>query len=779
MSHTLAALEFDRVLTLVAAFARSQRGRQAVLATLPGFSTAEGSQAFSLSRELDVFVAAAGPLSFAGLDHASLLAGDATALEATELARLISLVRTLVEVRDALGSVRLGPELARRGTSLPHLEPFLAHCDRCLGPAGEILDSASPQLAQARAARERHRQAIVSRLDQLRRQHGLQAPFTVRRERYCVPIPSGERQAVGGLVLDVSGTGATAFVEPLEVVELNNALAEALSRVREEEQRVLRELAADFARRRDELAAAATTLTELDAFQARALFARRCDGVLLEPGAGSDFRLLGARHPLLDPRLAGLREEALGEAGNRGEVVPLDFAFPANRRVVLLSGPNAGGKTVALKTIGLVALMAQAGIPVLAAASSALPRFSAVWCHIGDEQSLLSDLSTFTGAMQATSALLSSADTDTLVLYDELGSGTDPEEGAALAASLLEELARRGCWTLATAHLVTVAAHVEQLPGATNAAMGYDEDGGRPTYRFRLGIPGRSRGLAIAAACGVVPRVIARARGLLSTSYLALDGYLSRLEEERRHVEAEATRLRALEAAAEEARRGWAVERDRLERERGEVRSSLATEREKLRRRAQERLAAALAELQAARARGELPGRRRVAAVRAAAFDLGDEEESTTAPALGLAPGVRVRVLGTGAEGTVGRIIGDRVEVQLGGKRVWVARNGCEVCQTGPPAPPPPAPALVEGGTEPEELKLIGLTEEEARESLDQFLDRALLGGLRRVRVVHGHGSGTLRRMVREVLAAHPAVISFSHPPQFRGGTGVTEAELE
>jgi DNA mismatch repair protein MutS2 len=779
MSHTLAALEFDRVLKLVAAFARSQRGRQAVMATLPGFTAAEGSLAFSLSSEVAALIRSGGPLSFTGLDNATLLEGDASALEPVELARLVSLVRTVVDVHGSLGSAALGPELARRRAALPQLDAFLSHCDQRLGPGGEILDSASPALAQARTARERHRQAIVSRLDHIRREHDIQAPFTLRRERYCLPVAAADRHALPGLLLDVSGTGATAFVEPFDIVEANNALAEASSRVRAEEERVLQELAAAFARRRDELIAAAAVLAELDAFQARALFARECGAHLLTPDEGRKFALTGARHPLLDPTLARLRADVLGEAGNSREVVPLDLEFPSDARVLLLSGPNAGGKTVALKTVGVTALMAQAGIPVLADMTSRIPALRGIWCHIGDEQNLLSDLSTFTGAMHATSALLATADGNTLVLYDELGSGTDPEEGAALAASLLEELVRRGSWTLATAHLVTVAAQVEQLPGAANAAMGYNDDGGGPTYRFTLGTPGRSRGLDIAAACGVDPGIIGRARGLVSGSHLALDRYLSRLEDERRRLDGEILRLRALEGEVDAARGRYEDERARLEEERGRMRSQLAMERDRLRRRAQEQLGAALEELQAARDRGEFPGRRRVAAIRSAALDLGGEEPTEGHGASELAVGARVRVLGLHGDGTVARLVGERVEIQLGDKRVWTDRGSCERLE--PSTTPTVSPVSVEAvpASVEDELKLLGLSEDEARDALEHFLDRALLAGARRIRVVHGHGSGTLRRMVREVLAHHPGVTRFAHPEQRRGGTGVTEAELE
>jgi DNA mismatch repair protein MutS2 len=616
-------------------------------------------------------------------------------------------------------------------------------------------------------------------LDELRRTHRqLAAPFTVRRERYCVPVPVVDRASVAGLVLDVSSSGATVFVEPFSVVELNNALAEASARAREEEERILQEIAAAFGRHRDELLAAADNLATVDAFQARVLFGQVIGGVLLPPGGGPRVRLIGARHVLLEPALAPLREEVLGEPGNTNPVVPLDLEFPEGARVVLLSGPNAGGKTVALKTLGLSALMAQSGIPVLADPESALPELSGVWCHVGDEQDLLSDLSTFSAAMRATTTLLAGADAGTLVLYDELGSGTDPEEGSALAAALLEELSRRRCWTLATAHLTTVAAHVEQLAGAVNAAMGYDERNGRPTYSLQMGAPGRSRGLAIAQRYGIPAPILERARSLLSQSFLALDTHLARLQDEVGRLASEREKLVALERLADDARGEAAAAARRLEAEREGQRQRLAADRERLRARADDQLRAALAELQQARERGELPSKKRVAALRRAALDLEDEVASV-APAPVLAPAAVVRVRGLRGEGVVRSLAGDRVEVVVGDKRVWVEVGACELVDR--PAKATPVGLEVTPGEEAaaSELKLIGLTQEEARDELERFLDRALIGGVKRIRVVHGHGSGTLRRLVREYLGGHPAVASFAHPPQHRGGTGVTEADLE
>lgn len=780
MQQTLAALEFDRVLQLVASFARSQQGRKTVLATLPRFEPAEGSRAFFLARELWDVVERCGALSFAGLDAVELLDATATPLpDGKDLSRLVGLIRRIVEVRDALAAAGgLGTALAQLHASLPDLSALLAFCAQRLGADGEVLDTASAALAQARAGRERHRHAAIAALEQIgRRQHGVAGPMTVRRERYCLPVTASERERAPGLVLDVSSSGGTLFVEPLAVVELNNALIEAIARAREEEERALAEVAGAISRRHEELAVAASCLAELDAFQARVLFGRSCGAWLLRPGGAARLRLVGARHPLLEPSLAKLRDAALGEAGNSVSVVPLDLEADDRARVILLSGPNAGGKTVVLKTIGLTVLMAHAAVPVLVEGSSELPTFSRVWCHIGDEQNLLSDLSTFSAAMQATAALLESVDEDTLVLYDELGSGTDPEEGAALAAALLEELATRRCWTIATAHLLTVAAHLEDLAGAVNAAMGFDESRGRPTYRLTIGMPGRSRGLAIAQRCGVSPLVLQRAHHMLSRGFLAIDAHLARLEAERQRLEHACHAAAERQAQASAALREAEETRLLLDAERHRLKGRLAEERERLRHRAQEQLAAAITELERARERGEFPGKRRIATVRHIALDL--EEAPEPHPSVdSLAPGDAVRLRGSNAVGSVVRVVGDRIEVLIGEKRLWTERGDCEPASRPEPQHAEVTTPILSEDT-PVELKILGHTQEEARDELERFLDRALLTGARTVRIVHGHGSGTLRRMVRDVLADHPSVVRFSHPSQARGGTGVTEADLE
>jgi DNA mismatch repair protein MutS2 len=773
--QALAALEWPKVLQLVASFAKTPAGRAQVLATVPQFGE-QAKEAFQLCRDLWAFVEKAGTLPLEGLKAEEHLQESSGQWSAQTLSALIGLVRTIEDVRRAVLGAQPGPALSQWVSRLPQLAGFMAWCERRLDPSGQIPDSASPALAQARAAREKLRAQLQATLENLAKEMPFASgPYTLRRDRYCLPIPAAQRGRVAGLVLDTSQSGATVFLEPFPLVELNNSLSQVQGQIREEEERILRELAAAFSQLRPQLLAACQVLATLDAFQARVLFGQATGGVLLPPGEGESFRISGARHPLLEPSLAPLRAQVLGEGGNRQPVVPTHLEFPPGVRLLLISGPNAGGKTVLLKTVGLVVAQAFAAIPVLAEENTALPQLSGLFCHIGDEQDVLAELSTFQAALKATAQLLASQEKELLVLYDELGSGTDPEEGQALAAALLEELAQRGWWTVATSHLLALAGHLESIPSAANAAMGFEESTGRPTYRLTLGRPGRSRGLALARACGWPEALVARAESLVSHGSLQLERFLTRLEKEaealqhaRRELARQQEELQSLQKAAAEQARLLAEKQEALG-------QALQQELAKLRQKAQERWAQVQAELQAARAQGQSLGRRRLAQLRAQALNFGPETPPMDTTPASLHPGDAVRVVGFPGQGQVLAVREGRAEVAIAGKRVWVELQACR------PTTPLLATAKVQqqASPPPQELVLLGLDREAAREELEKFLDKAMACGTRQVRIVHGHGTGTLRRLVWEVLKGFPGVASFQHPPQARGGTGVTEVELD
>jgi len=403
-------------------------------------------------------------------------------------------------------------------------------------------------------------------------------------------------------------------------------------------------------------------------------------------------------------------------------------------------------------------LMCARGIPLPVEEGTSIPAFDRIWCHIGDEQDVGADLSTFSGAMAATARLLEQADERTLVLFDELGAGTDPLEGAALGCALLEELNSRGGVTVVSTHLAAIALAAQAAEGMDNAAMDYDEGSERPTYTLSMGRPGRSRALEIAHRMGVAESVLDRARELLGGDHLELEGWLRRLE----------TLEQELEAERAEVQR----------RRRHELSGRLAEEREELRRRAKTRLDKVIARLKKATEEHEALGRRRLQKLRDEALLLeipgerdaaGQDEE--------LAVGARVR-MALGGQGVLREIRGSRAQVEVSDKRLWIPVAELEVIESPPPAPR--ARVRVESAEEaPRELNLIGLDSERAREDLERFLDHAMTAGAPSIRIVHGHGAGVLRKMVADVCRSHPAVRSFRHPPQHFGGTGATEVELE
>lgn len=780
-------LDFDTLSVIVAAHARTGMGR-ALLTGAEPFPPLERSRHLArLTREVAQLLDETGPLPLAGVDDAIPWLDPAAPppRDPRDLLSLLTLARRIAAVRRQLLAAPIGlAHLREIAEELPDTAPLVAWAAPRLGRDGRVPDEASPDLARLRRQVTRLRQQLMAELETIRRSHSdvaTDAPPTLRRDRYCLPVRASARGQLPGLVLDSSGSGATVFLEPFAVVEVNNDLADASAQAGEEAQRILDEVAGAFTAERERLAAAVERLAQLDAAQARALFGQRVDGRVVDPGCGTELVLCGARHPLLDERLQPLRQELLGEGGRRGPghgVVPLSLRLPEGVRTVVISGPNAGGKTVVLKTVGLLVLMARNGIPLPVEEGTSVPPFDRLWCHIGDEQDVTADLSTFSAAMASTSDLLRFSDDRTLVLYDELGAGTDPLEGAALGCALLEELTRRGCLTLASTHLAAIALAASSSPGMDNAAMGYDEGGGHPTYSVTLGRPGRSRGLDIARSMGLPPVVLGRARELLGGQHLDLDRWLQRLEhqeqelrQERLALATERTRTEALGQVHERALQ-------HLEEERRRLTERLGEERERLRRAARSRLDEALARLDEATLSRQPLGRRQRQRLRDEALALPEAAASTVPgePAE-LVAGAAVLLPRVG-EGVVSEVRGDHALVVVAGKRLWVA--GAELAAARAPAPGRAAPVGVDTADEaPQEVQLLGLDAESARDDLERFLDRALASGRSRVRVVHGHGTGALRRMVREVCSTHPAVRSFRHPPQHMGGTGVTEVTLE
>ena len=789
VSSTATELDFDTVLKLVAAHARTRVGRFFVTdtTTLPDHPQALENTA--LTRELSGMLDEGERLPLTGIDEAvQWLEPEATIpIDPADLLILLGLARRTASVRRKLSAAPDSlPLLKTIGQELPDTEELVAWAAPRLGRDGRVPDDASPELRRARRAITRVRQHLVAELETIRRRHPgvtTDAPPTLRRDRYCLPVKASSRAQLPGLVLDSSGTGVTAFVEPFGVVDLNNDLTDATAKERREVQRILAEVAAAFGAIKSDLAEAVQILGRIDAVQARVLFGRLIDGLLLEPGGGTALVLNQARHPLLDQRLQGLRREILDEntrVERTQSVVPLNFEFPGDTVTLLISGPNAGGKTIVLKTIGLMVLMCYHGIPIPVSPGSTVPWFDHIWCRIGDDQDVSADLSTFSGAMATTAQLLEEAGPASLVIYDELGSGTDPLEGAALGCAVLEALTTKGCRTVATTHLASIALAASSADQMDNAAMEFDEGRGQPTYTIRMGRPGRSRGLEIAAAMGLPPSVIDHARDLLGGHHLELDRRLERLEELEGELINEKIEVNREKVAATAAGARADAERRRLEEQRQELPSLLEDERNRLRDRAKSRLDKALARLDTATEEHRHIGRKARQNIRDEALDLGTAANGEPAPPPGhLEPGTPVRLRSLGAEGVLQELRSGQARVIVGNKRLWVAAGDIEASRKPAAQKKSETIRLEVEDREAPELILLGLDAEEARDRVERYLDRAHAGGLKTIRIVHGHGTGTLKRVVTDIVKTHPAVVSFAHPPGSRGGTGATEVTLE
>jgi DNA mismatch repair protein MutS2 len=800
VSHS--ELDWPGALRLAGRFCATERGRDRLQGAAPSPDAFEVVRRLGVTRDLLHRRALRPPVPLGGLDEGaplvSRLGPQGRALAPEDLLDLFLLVERAEGARAAVPVPDLElPHLADLLFPLASFEDLLGEREPTFEPDGRVKDTASARLYAIRSSIQRLRKEVVRKLEEVARTHpdALTGGYvTEKGGRYCLPVRTDRRELVGGLLHERSGSGQTIFVEPLAVVEDNNALAEAVEEEREEVHRILVALTARFSSRRADLMAAVEVLTELDAYQARAEFSSRVAGVF--PDFSDRLVLRGARHPLLDRRLADLRADVFGELEERhADAVPLDLELPEGSRLLLLSGPNAGGKSVAMKTVGLFALLAQSGFAIPAAAGSTLPVFDQVLVVAGDAQDLLGDLSSFAAAMTRTARVLAEATPRSLVLVDELGSGTDPDEGAALAIAVLEEDLARGGVTVATTHLAVVKEWAQDRPGVLSAAMEFDEKAGRPTFRVRPGVSGRSRALAVAEKAGLPSRVLSAAKKRLGAKWEAADSALTRLETETRRAREEADKatLAAQKAGARLAD---------LEKERAQ----LAAERARVKEKAKEQIDRALAMLrektrqELERMREDLKAGRSISrgalmtvsqSAREAALSLFGGDEEPPRQAGPVAVGMEVRVASLGTSGRLLALDAGRgeAEVEVKGKRLRVAAAALSPAPAGRAVPVRTAalasnraatsPAPSSGVVATVEVVLVGQHVDEALPVVERAINDALLSGKAALRLVHGHGTGRLAAAVREFLQTHPGVASYRWGDAQEGGQAVTIARLD
>jgi DNA mismatch repair protein MutS2 len=791
-------LEFDKLRELLRLRTTCAPGRRAVDALEFGTDRAALDAAFSLIREAREWLRAGSEFGFGGLadpeEWLEKIGSRGSVLEAKEFLDAASLLETSgwlrLQFREAKAEF---PLLSARADSLAEFKDVLAAIRRCVLPNGEISDDASSALRRIRQSIAQTRDSIQKTLKQILRTRNAAAGedyVTLRNDRFVIPVRAESRRSVPGVVHGASGTGQTVFVEPFETVETNNQLVQLSEEEATEIARIMWELTERLRTMQGPLLAAAETIAEFDSLFARGRFARDFDAAMPEFSEAAEFRLVEARHPVLEDKLR--RDKRV--------IVPMTLALGGAEKVLVISGPNTGGKTVALKTTGLTALAAQSGIPV-AAQRAVLPMFDRVLVDIGDEQSIAADLSTFSAHMLNLKSMLELATPQSLALVDEMGTGTAPEEGAALAVALLDEFRTKDCIVLATTHHDRLKTYASTTPGVVNAAVEFDDVNLRPTYRLMVGVPGGSSGIAIARRLGLANSIIKRARTLLSPeSREAADliAYLHRSRDELDRMQQQMTaESHALEEERKKLRTEW-VERQQkrireLETQFAEMQKRFDENVSRVIEAVKERELRASLEKTARRKGQEIRGEAReelnaavVQTISESQADLG-VRASVTEPvsAERLQPGARIRVRGFSKPVIFRRLDGSSAEIEAGPLRMKVAVEEITGVEGSPDLQAAQASSRnvtvtsqPGEGTASGEINVIGMRVEEATERVDKYLDEAALANQTRVRIIHGHGTGALRKGLATFLSKHPLVQRHGPEADDRGGKAITVVEL-
>jgi DNA mismatch repair protein MutS2 len=781
----LHTLEYDKIVRRLAAVCATSIGKEHAERLRPSRDLREAQRLLRETDEASRATAIKGAAPFGGITDVrpsltrAKLGGVLQPGELYDIAQLIAGIRRMKRYVAAVAEEADIPLLEDLCEPLTDCKPLEDEIRRCVDDQGDVLDAASPELAavrrEIRVNEGRAREKLESMIRSSSVQKMLQeALITIRGDRYVIPVKQEYRGHFGGIVHDQSGSGATLFIEPEAVVQLNNKLRELKLAEQKEVERVLRKLSELAGQKADLLIGDAETLGLLDFIFAKAAMAATDFATLPNMNDEGRIDLRRARHPLIDPK----------------QVVPIDVELGSAYSAIIVTGPNTGGKTVSLKTVGLLSLMAMSGLFVTASEGSTLCVFDGIYADIGDEQSIEQNLSTFSSHMTNLISILSQVTSRSLVLLDELGAGTDPAEGSALAIAILEHLHRIGCRIVATTHYSELKAYAYNRQGIVNASMEFDAATLQPTYRLLVGVPGRSNAFAIAERLGLPRSIIEHARGEVSEDELKVDTMIASLEQDRRRAESEraaAERLRAevekLRQQIEDERRKFQEQKVKLlDEAREEARIAVAKARREaeeiiadLRRMAQEE-GAAIKEHRLIEARRRLDDAVPEAAAR--------PRPSGGSAAAKIEPGDEVKVFSLGGQrGHVVELSGNgEALVQLGILKMKVALADLEPVKKPPSARPQVQTAPNVKRTRDEnlrtELDLRGATLDEALLEVDRFLDEAFLANLGQVYLIHGKGTGALRAGVQEFLRRHKHVKSYRLGNYGEGGAGVTVAEL-
>ncbi|MFY9659378.1 MAG: endonuclease MutS2 [Terriglobales bacterium] len=817
VTHTSSRLlEFEILRDLLAGYASSPLGQRRIGELLPSLDRSWIANQHQLTTEIREYRRVGGRFEFAGLPEVRKLIEKSriggAALETTEIRDVILVADRGAEWREI---VRQPPAAMRSdwaavqtlSAGIQDFTDFLRQFHNKILPDGTLDDRASAELSRIRREIEKQKRQIQESLRGYLRKLAEGGTvqdelITIRGERFVIPVKVEQKRRVQGVVHGASSSGQTVFVEPLETIEQNNDLVRLLDEEQAEIHRVLLEMTRQIAESAEAILAAAETLAELELQFAKARFGEdyNCVAVSLSgdgSGVGEDRLLLHrARHPLLERNLKL----------KNAKIVPVSIEMEGDHRQLVITGPNTGGKTVSLKTLGLLALMAQSGIPVPADRAD-MPVFDAILADIGDYQSIEQNLSTFSAHVTNIDFISRTATANSLVLLDELGSATDPEEGAALAVAIAEHFRQVGCLSVISTHHTSLKVYGANTAGVINASVGFDEATLQPTYELKIGVPGASAGINIAQRLGLNPAIIASARSRLGSQTQDVGRFLDRLHSDLRELESERARMQLREQELEREKSRLASEgRKEQQSKIREMEAKLETLFRDFEYHARETVNAV--QDRAAAQKLSKEAERRIAKMRREfreQFDAtvvahatgADRGDPNAQPSLvkHVSEGDTVKLKSMGRAAVVKKKIGDdHFDVEIGSMKMRIHREDiAEVLATAQgnsqPLSSPVEAARSRGITvklqnefsdlnTPSEINVIGRTVDEATGEVEKFIDRAFLAGMPRVRVVHGSGMGILRKALRQYLKKHPHVESVTEPPSNEGGGGATVVEL-
>jgi DNA mismatch repair protein MutS2 len=860
LAHTSArALEYDLLRDLLRGYTSSDLGRSRVAQLAPSTDRAWIERQHQLAAEIREFLRAGSRFEFSELHDPTKLVEKSriqgAALEPTEIRDVIAVVDRAAEwleialhppsamkapfqptpnesanphqsnhwserAQETQSGGTPWPAVAALSFAIVDFTEFLRAFRNKLNPDGTLDDRASTELARIRREIDRQKRDIQNSLrSYLKRLSDADVAqeelVTIRGERFVIPIKAEQKRRVDGVVHGVSSSGQTVFIEPLETIEQNNDLVRLMEEEQGEIHRILREMTQRVAQQAGAILVAADVLGELELQFAKARYAQdyNCTVVTLTEAS---LHLHDARHPLLERNMRpkggkvvpisvemGAKSRSLDSAARSGSARDdneLDASTEKNLgRQLIISGPNTGGKTVTLKTIGILALMAQSGIPVPASRAE-MPVFDAVLADIGDYQSIEQNLSTFSAHVTNIDRISRTATANALVLLDELGSATDPEEGAALAVAIADHFRRAGSMSVISTHLTSLKVYATNATGVLNAAVGFDEETLQPTYELHVGVPGASAGINIAQRLGLNPQIVEAARSRLGVQTQDISKFLDKLHADLREIEGERTRLRTTEQELQ--REKSRLEAEGLREQRTKIRDmekKLESVLKDSEFRARETVAAVQDRAAALKLTKEAD--RRIAKLRrefreqfdqtVVAHHTGADKNDVHAQphvVRNVTVGDTVRLKSLGRTGVVTRHNDDdSFEIQVGIMKTKIARD--EIAEVFARQSETPAAAArakgisvslaKEDDSAPTEINVIGSNVDDATREVEKFIDRAFLAGMTRVRIVHGSGMGILRKAIRKYLQSHPQVATVTEPPQNQGGAGATEVELK